>query len=261
MKILQLSIKLLIANSIFLAIICLSNFRVKTEEINTFTNQSTSEQVDNSSQDNKLDFSGDGRPGRRSGGGSRSPCPASQTPLTALVPQNNMGTTVSDRPKLWFYVPYSPQQISSGEFVLQDEQENDVYRQTFNLPKTPGLVSLKIPQTSPPLAINQSYRWYFKLYCGDSSSSTANFVDGWIKRITLTPALKARLRSRTTPIYQEYGKNLIWLDSLDNLAQLRLKNDNSQLERDWTKLLTATGVNLSELIHKPLVVNPISFNR
>lgn len=253
MKVLRLSIKLLIATSISLAIDCLSNSLVKTEEITTFTHQSASEQSENSSQGNKLDFSGDGRPGRRTGGGSRSPCPASQIPLTALVPQNNMGTTVSDRPSLWFYVPYSPQQASSGEFVLQDEQENDVYRQTFNLPKTPGLVGLKIPQTSAPLAINQSYRWYFKLYCGNSSSSTANFVDGWIQRITLTPDLKARLKSKITPTYKEYGRNLIWFDSLNNLAQLRLNNDNPQLEDDWTKLLTATGVDLDKLIQKPLL--------
>lgn len=205
-----------------------------------------------SSKPEKLDFSGDGRPGRRAGGGSRSSCPSTQIPLTALIPAKNIGTTVSDRPSLWFYVPYAPQQATSGEFVLQDKQENDVYRQTFNLSQTPGLVSFKLPQSAPPLAINQSYRWYFKLYC-DDSLTTANFVEGWIARTPLPPDLETRLKSEQSPAYLEYGSNSIWFDSLDSLAQLRLKKDNPQLQNDWNKLLGAEGVKLDRLSDQPLL--------
>ncbi|PSB60227.1 hypothetical protein C7B79_26560, partial [Chroococcidiopsis cubana CCALA 043] len=37
-------------------------------------------------QQQEPDFSGYGRPGRRTGGGSRSPCPPIDPPLTALIP-------------------------------------------------------------------------------------------------------------------------------------------------------------------------------
>lgn len=253
MKLSPRSIELLTITLVSLIISCLSHLPAQTEQLNTNLNHSASEQTKESSEDSKLDFSGDGRPGRRAGGGSRSLCPSTTMPLTALVPANNIGTTVSDRPNFWFYVPYAPQQAAAGEFVLQDKQENDVYRQTFNLPNTPGLVSLKLPQAAPALQVDRSYRWYFKLYCEDSASATANFVEGWISRIPLKPNLETQLKQGKNPAYKEYGIDSIWFDALDSLAQLRLDRDNSQLVREWNELLSAEGVNLNNLTQKPLV--------
>lgn len=258
MKILQLSTNLFIAAVISITIDCLLKLTSNSETVGTATNQaiviglSPQEQREKSSQSEKLDFSGDGRPGKRAGGGSRNTCPSTNMNLTALVPANNVGTTVSDRPNFWFYVPHTPQQATAGEFVLQDRQENDVYRQTFTLPDTPGLVSLQLPQTAPALAVDQSYHWYFKLYCGDFSSA-ANFVEGWVVRIPLPPDLSTRLKQEKDLAYSEYGNRSIWFNSLDSLAQLRLKNDNPQLKSDWNKLLSAEGVDLDKLTQKPLV--------
>ena len=233
MKVLSRSLNLLTAIFISLGISFCSNSPAQT--------QSTTKRSPDSAQENKLDFSGDGRPGRRKGGGSRSTCPNSDIPLTALVPKNNIGTTVSDRPSLWFYVPYRPEQVGAIEVVLQDESENDVYRQAFALPKTPGLVNFQLPQNAPPLAVNQSYRWYFKLYCDRSSLATANFVEGWIKRIPLNPDLAARLKSKDSPAHKEYESSLVWFDSLDSLAQLRLSNDNPQLKQGLAKTTQDNG--------------------
>ena len=253
MKLSKPSINLSLVIIISIAINYETNSLARTKETFIAQHQSVREQSSKSSEDRKLDFSGDGRPGRRTGGGSRSPCPASEMPLTALVPNTNTGTTVSDRPNLWFYVPYSPQQVSRGEFVLQDEQENDVYRQSFTLPETPGLVSLSVPPTAPPLVNNQTYRWYFKLYCGEDASSTAHFVEGWIKKITPSPDLATRLQDRAIPAYQVYGSESIWYDALNNLAQMRLANNNLQLERDWNQLLNSAGVELEKLSKESLI--------
>ena len=155
------------------------------------------------------------------------------------------------------YSAYATHQAAAGEFVLQDKQENDIYRQAFNLPQTPGMVSLKLPPTAPPLAVDRSYRWYFKLYCGDSASATANFVEGWITKIPLASDLATQLKQGKNPAYKEYINNLIWFDALDSLAQLRLKKDNSQLVREWNELLSAKGVNLSNLTQKPLTKEAI----
>ncbi len=74
-------------------------------------NQSTSFNYHSRSRKNWL--SSYGRPGNR-GGGSRL-----AHLRTALTPVTNWGKTVSP-PHFWFYVPYSPNEEHSGEFVLQD---------------------------------------------------------------------------------------------------------------------------------------------
>ena len=249
MTLLKLFHNLFIATIISLTVSGSLDYPGRTETVDS-ENRSSNEQSQSSSE--SLDFSGDGRPGRRTGGGSRSLCPATPAPLTALVPHNNIGKTTQDRPRLWFYIPYASQQAAVGEFVLQDQQENDVYRQTFTPPQTSGLVSFELPQSAPPLETNRTYRWYFKLYCGDSSS-TANFVEGWIVKVPLSSDLSMQLESEVNPAYQEYGDNSIWFDSLDSLAQLRLKHDRPQLKNDWNQLLGAKGVNLDWLSDRPLV--------
>lgn len=184
------------------------------------------------------DFSAYGRPGRRVGGGSRSPCPAIEPPLTALMPASNWGRTIAERPTFWFYIPYSPQQAPAGEFVLQEEKGNDVYRTSFTLPKTPGFVSFNTPPQAAPLEINQWYRWYFKVYCEPQTSSTPVFVEGWVQRVERTAELDRQLKAAELEDYRIYAVNGLWFDALAHLAELRLSNtSNSKLVNDWANLL------------------------
>lgn len=199
------------------------------------------------------DFSGDGRPGRRAGGGSRSPCPLIDPPLTALVPASNWGKTVAKRPTFWFYVPYSPQEAPTGEFVLQEEKGNDLYRTSFTLPKTPGFVSFSTPPTVVPLEIDKSYRWYLKLYCQRQKSSAPVFVEGWVQRVE-SPDLESQLQAAKPREYVVYISNGLWYDALARLAELRLANpSNSRFDDDWAKLLGARGVGLEQLSRAPIV--------
>lgn len=200
------------------------------------------------------DFSAYGRPGRRVGGGSRSPCPTIDPPLTALMPVTNWGRTIAERPTFWFYVPYSPQQAPAGEFVLQEEKGNDVYRTSFTLPKTPGFVSFNIPPQAAPLEINKWYHWYFKLYCKPQTSSTPVFVEGWVQRVEQTPELERQLKVAELPDYTIYATNGVWFDALARLAELRLTNAlNPKLEDDWANLLGARGVGLEQLRQEPII--------
>lgn len=194
------------------------------------------------------DFSGDGRPGGRTGGGSRTPCPRVNAPFTtALIPINNLGKTVTERPTVWFYVPYSPQAAPAGEFVLQEENGNEVYRTAFTLPATPGFVSFSTPLAVEPLKVNKLYRWYFKLYCEQQRSSTPVFVEGWVQRVEKTPALDRQLQAARSREYVVYADNGIWYDALNDLAQLRLNNpSNSLFTDDWANLLRAKGVRLEQ---------------
>lgn len=203
------------------------------------------------------DFSSHGRPGRRVGGGSRRLCPAIDPPLTALMPVTNWGKTVAKHPTFWFYVPYSPQQVHFGEFVLQESEGNDVLRTRFTLPKTPGFVSFSIPHTEAPLEINKSYRWYFKLYCGPQKSSV--FVEGWVQRVALTPELARQLRAAKLREYAVYVDNGIWYDALARLAELRRTNPlNAGLDEDWAELLNLRGVGLEKLKREPVIGRVIS---
>ena len=202
----------------------------------------------------KPDFSGDGRSGRRTGGGSRNSCLSKEPPLTALAPINNWGKTVLEHPTFWFYVPYSAQEASLGEFILQEEEGKDVYRTRFTLPGNPGFVSVTIPPTATALEINKSYRWYFKLYCSQQKSSGSNFVEGWVQRVELTPVLEQQLKAASGQEYIVYANNLIWYDAIANLAKLRQQNtSNSTLDRDWNNLLQLRGIALEQLNQKPFV--------
>lgn len=206
------------------------------------------------SKQQELDFSGYGRPGRRTGGGSRSLCPSIDPPLTALIPETNLGKTVAERPSFLFYIPYSPQQAPDGEFVLQSEQGDDIYRTDVTLPQTPGIVSISIPSTVKPLEISQSYRWYFKLYCESQQASTPIFVEGWVQRVALTPTLKSQLLAAKARDYAVYAANGIWYDALTHLAQLRHTNRaNPQLDLEWIDLLNAKGVGLEQFWQQPIV--------
>ncbi len=200
------------------------------------------------------DFSGDGRPGRRTGGGSRNPCLIKDPPLTALVPISNSGKTVAERPTFWFHVPYTVKEAPSGEFVLQEEGGKDVYRTAFTLPGTPGFVSLSIPSIKAPLEINKWYRWYFKLYCEAEKTSTPIFVEGWVQRVELTPDLEKQLKAAASREYTVYTSNSLWYDAVASMAKLRLNNSsNSTLNNDWTNLLKLKEIGLEQISKAPIV--------
>lgn len=202
-------------------------------------------------QQEKIDFSSYGRPGNRAGGGSRSPCSSKSIPLTALIPESNWGKTVAATPTFWFYVPFSPDEARSGEFVLQDEKYNDIYRTGFSLPQTPGFVSLTVSSTQA-IQTDKWYFWSFKLYCGEKSS-TPVFVEGWVRRVALTSEVEQQLKAGTKD-YAVYSANGIWYDAVDRLARLRLVDrQNVLLNGEWVELLESRGVGLNQLTQESVV--------
>lgn len=174
----------------------------------------------------------------------------SKKPLTALVPVYSAsevvwGVTTAEHPTLWFYVPYL--RPATGKFVLQDGEENSVYEADLTLPETPGVVSISLPSTAPPLEIGKPYHWYFKVYC--QSQQPPFFVDGWITRNSLNPALTSQLE-QATPQQRIalYAANGIWHEALTSAAELRSANPNAP---EWTALLEAVG--LDAIAIEPIV--------
>lgn len=201
----------------------------------------------------QTDGSRRGRPGGRTGTGSRGNCPSVNLPLTALIPTNNQGLTVAEYPQFWIFVPYKSNNIVSGEFVLQDETNNDVYRTNFTLPATPGIVTIGLGKTTP-LQINKNYQWYFKLYCSQQKLSNPLFVKGWIQRIAINRDLERQLKAAVTPQQRFiiYYQNNIWYEAVTELAKYQLlKSHNNSLLSDWDNLLKRVG--LEYLISQPIV--------
>ena len=195
-----------------------------------------------------LDFSGTGRPGQQTAGESRGDCPPVNPPLTALLPASHSGTTVNEYPTFWFYVPYNAEQVDAIEFVLQNEQRQDVYRTSLSLKKTPGYLHLSLPATASPLEVGEWYVWYFKIYCAPPEVSTPLFVQGWIKRVTINSFLNLELQQTAQRLDKVYARYGIWYDAVDRLARLHLFNPTNQtLRQDWYKLLNTKGVSLEEL--------------
>lgn len=259
---LRFKLKLLLL-FIFLGLVnrnCLSVAQAKSPQ----TSNTTSEAQQNNSPQFKLPARGS-PVGRRRGGTSRNNCPSLEPPLTALVPGEEISTglaqsnsylasTVSENPTFWFYIPKLPDQMRTGEFILQTEAGEDLKRTQIKLPSTEGAIAITLPSNSKySLAIGKKYHWYFKIYCGESiPDSDYSFVDAWIERIPLSPDLKNQLQTTNLADYLIYRDRHIWYDALTSLGQ-RIKtnpNDN-KLKTDWVDLLTS--VNLSHLSNLPVI--------
>lgn len=190
-------------------------------------------------------------PGNRIGGGKRG-CESIQKQqaaseeklLTALVPVYKfpnaglvLGLTTTSHPTFWFYVPYVT--TVWAEFVLQNETGKTVYQSPVSLLGAPGVVSFSLPSTASPLEIGKRYHWYFNIYCNPQQPPV--FVNGWIKRVELNPALKSQLETAAPKQRVAlYGMNGIWYEALTASAELRRLDPK---HTDWAALLQAVGLN------------------
>jgi Domain of Unknown Function (DUF928) len=183
----------------------------------------------------------DNRPNDRKPTGTRGPCEdTAGVPFTPLLPRQGSdfsASTITGYPTFWFYVPYSNQSISYGTFSLEDAAGNRIYKLNFKLPETPGIVSVYIPKQQKPLEVNNTYRWYFRLYCSSQKSSESNsvFHTGLVQRVT-QEKVGAQLQSATIDNRATiYITNKLWYDMPD-LAQIHNRPS------DWMNLLKAMGL-------------------
>ena len=194
-----------------------------------------------------------GRPTRRRGMGSRNDCPTTDIPLTALIPENQVAQIVEANPTFWLFIPYKSNKIPKGEFVLQDENHNDVYRRDFPINKGEGIVGVSLASDTS-LENNKTYQWYFKLYCEDSESTTPIYVRGWEQRVELQPQQKQQLSRFTSPSQRIafYANNDIWYSAFTEIANICLSNpQNKSIAKDLSQLLSDVG--LKDLSNKPIV--------
>ncbi len=173
-------------------------------------------------------------------------CQKTDKPLTALVPVKNPVFTTSQYPTFLFYIPYSTEDINSGEFslVTRDGKQR-IYKASITLSKTPGIVSISLPNSSQyALEPDKYYRWYLKLNCEPYTRSTPDLVvNGFVMRVALTPERQNQIKTATPDI---------WYDSVANLAQLLIANPKDEkLKSQWVNLLKSAGY--EDIAQEPLV--------
>src|SRR5919199_274396 len=198
-----------------------------------------------------------GAPSRTAGGGQRGgpsggpSCVTGRIPLTALAPSNNLGTTVSGNPTLFWYVPQT--EAKSAKFMMIDNQGNEFYTTTLPLKGTPGVVKLSLP-ANVSLQPGKNYIWRLELNCDLENPSEQKFVRGLVKRTELNVEQKTQLAAATEPLQkaQVYADAKVWQETLTILAQLRSTRPNDPRITDaWQELLMS--VQLNAIATEPLV--------
>lgn len=188
----------------------------------------------------------DGKPDDTSGAGSRQDCRcpqdigqaiATQPSLMALVPEDNYGLTVAERPTFWLYVP----QTSARQAVLSIREENGRHHSqtVFSLSATSGTLGIQLPPDAPPLQANTNYQWAVVLVCGQRPSPNDPAIASWIRRVVLSEP-REESREHLSDLEQAawYAKRGIWYDTLTAIASVRkAQPDDRDLLDIWTNLL------------------------
>ena len=230
-----------------LGILCITCFpataqTAKKTEADTDKKEDTDRQPPEESNREQFDFSSTGRPGNQTAGENRGNCPAVDRSLTAMLPDSNFGKTTATHPSFWFYMPYLAADVESVEFVLQDEQHEDIWRSQVDFHQAPGYINISLPSSVDPLKIGLSYQWYVKVAC-DSKFAPPIYVRGWIERTNVAYLKNYTPQNNHKRSHLIYARNGIWYDAVDKILSLDTK-DCHLLQKDWETLLNAKGVNL-----------------
>lgn len=171
--------------------------------------------------------SGTGAPERTASGGRRdqSCMQGGAMSATALVPQNNLVTTVAEKPSLFFYLPVT--QAKTAEFVLMDNQGNELAQKMIKLTDEAGVIEVKFPH-SAQLEMNQIYRWELAIICNPQDRTQDVFIQGKLQRQELSSALVSQLETadllQQAQLYADAG---IWHESLAIALKLRDTHPNA----------------------------------
>jgi Domain of Unknown Function (DUF928) len=197
-------------------------------------------------------------PSNRQGATHRGPkCPTDL--IRPLIPEINVGLTVSDSPTLFAYVSQALRQVDFSLIAEKKTQEADevIYETAFKVDK-PGIIAVTIPAGNKPLIeVGNRYQWSLSVACnsGDNTGDRSNdySVKGYVERIEAQPTLKNDLVN-PDPMTRAiaYAKNGIWYETVATLAEIRRKAPgDAKLTAEWRNLLQSQK--LDSIVDKPLV--------
>jgi hypothetical protein len=193
--------------------------------------------------------------------GVKSPVPQNAvSSLIALVPEGELGLTVTATPSIAFYIPIPSDCITELRFQLMDQNNNLIYETLLVPPPAPGITSLQFSalQNLPPLEVEQRYQWELVLVIDPRDQSADRRIHGFMQRKALDSALTNALNSATpSERISLYGSQSLWFEMIATLVQARrVKPQDADLNAAWQELLTA--VDLRAIADQPLVPNLVS---
>jgi Domain of Unknown Function (DUF928) len=180
------------------------------------------------------------------------PCEKGKIKLTPLVPENQIGRTVSEYPVFFFYLPKTD--AKQAEFVLEDDKGKQIYQTTLNINNSSGVIGISIPtnQKISPLQIDKDYTWSIALICDDKDRSADVFEKGIVRRVEVNADIRSQLQKAEPRLKAViYARTGIWQDALSTLVAARRANpNNADLADDWKILFDS--VNLGEIVAEPI---------
>jgi hypothetical protein len=172
----------------------------------------------------------------------------------AILPETNLGLTVSNSPVIFVYIPEnSSDSPRVGQLSIDNQDDQELYSRTLPLTQDRGILMLKLPEKIN-LSVGESYKWKFSLI--DKNGNNQNkFAAGWIQKVPLDNNLvKANSeKEETWAAINLFAEEGIWQDTLEKLALLHLNNpEDQQIQREWTELLKSVG--LKEYVAKSKIL-------
>ncbi len=197
-----------------------------------------------------------GNPPATAGGATRgTSCLQGKQPFTPLLPQSQIGLTLSSHPTFFWYVPQSS--ATTAQFVLMTGNDGQViYETSLTLPTKAGIVSFTLPNTVKPLEIGQRYHGFLMINCSTANRSGNPAAEGWVERASradLSAKIQQTSERELPSLYAEQG---IWYEALTSLAHLRQMNPSDpSLTSSWERLLKSVGL---ETFATAPIVEPLS---
>src|SRR6478672_2435586 len=188
-----------------------------------------------------------GTPGGREGGATRGSC----IEVTALVQKSKVCLTSAAYTTFLGSMSLDKQESNKKpkpqmEFVLENENGDEVYKTRFVPDALQGVVSLEMPAFANvhPLEIGKEYHWMVTPIC-NSQYLEGSSTEGLIKRVNSTPEFTRQLQQATP---QErlalYINQRLWYDAVSTLAEMRRAQPQDLTLADaWVKLLDLAGLN------------------
>ena len=174
--------------------------------------------------------------------------------FAALIPATDEEFIAAAYPTVLVKVPES--KSVQAEFILSDENSNQIYKTTVTLNGKPGIFTFTVPNNTEPLAIGKRYKWNLAIICDAGNRLGDIVVGGWLKRASLSETISNQLENADDLQKAKiYAQNGFWYDTVATLAQLkRSKPEDPKIAAEWLQLLESVG--LSQFSQTPLAVLP-----
>jgi hypothetical protein len=183
-------------------------------------------------------------PAARVTGGSRGSGDMTIT-LDVLAPDDT-GLTTQEQPSLFWYQS-KPAKARFELTLIEPGKTTPVLRVNVERAANAGIQRLRLADHGVKLAPGVEYQWVIALVTDADNRSSDLVASGFIKRIELTPELRAKIAGASPEslpaIYAEAG---IWHDALGSLSDLiDSQPDNQALRAQRADLLRQVGLKVA----------------